>query len=74
MKRNRALGRLLLALAPVLISGGCATFVNDSAPVPGTDDRLVVGGKEGFSSLKPRIWVVQNGEYILVKIYEETWE
>ena len=71
MNRIAKLAAFSLTLAIAFSASGCATIFHDSAPVPGTNARLVVGGKEGFLVLLPRIWVLENGVYTRVEIVEE---
>ena len=62
----------LLGLACIGLLGftSCSVFM-DQAEVPGTNQRLVVGGQIVFLGPLPKIWVLEGDRYESVKIKKE---
>lgn len=68
--RSRALLVLLVLPCLALALAGCSIY-QDQIQVPGTGQRLVVGGSIVFLGPLPKIWVIEGDRRELVELVRE---
>jgi uncharacterized protein YceK len=51
-----------IVLALAVLSSGCSTFFNGSAPAAQPGTRYAVGAKQGFLSANAKVWLCKDGQ------------